>query len=93
MNPDLRPAFGKGVRLRREDDGSAMLLVPEGALALNPTAAAALGHVDGSRSVAQIAALLAQEFDVAEARAHDEVESLFARLIERRFLRAAEDGA
>ncbi len=84
MNQE-HPAFGKGVRLRRESDG-AMLLVPEGALALNATAAAALDLVDGRRSVGEIAALLAQEFDVLPERARAEVEALFARLTERRFV-------
>jgi len=80
-----RPAFGKGVRLRHETAG-AMLLVPEGTLALNATAAAALDLVDGRRCVEEIAALLATEFDVAPERAREEVDALLARLAERRFV-------
>ena len=39
MNPPVRPAFERGVRLRPADDGGAMLLVPEGAVTLNASAA------------------------------------------------------
>ncbi|MGZ3508373.1 MAG: pyrroloquinoline quinone biosynthesis peptide chaperone PqqD [Vulcanimicrobiaceae bacterium] len=86
MNADIRPAFGKGVRLRREPDGSAMLLVPEGALMLNPTAAAALELLDGERSVAEIATQMAVAFDVTEDQAREDVGTLFARLAERRLI-------
>ena len=47
MNAQSRPRFGKGVKLRHEPDGGAMLLVPEGALVLNRSAAVALELVDG----------------------------------------------
>lgn len=81
-----RPALGKGVRLRREDDGSAMLLVPEGALVLNAPAAAALALVDGARTVDEIVTELVGQFDVTHEQARAGVDALFERLSERRLL-------
>lgn len=89
MRPDERPAFGKGVRLRYEDDGGAMLLVPEGALILNPAAIAALALVDGVRTVDDIVAQLVLQFEVGRDRAHADVGELFDRLAERRLLTSA----
>lgn len=63
---DARPTFGKGVRLRHEPDGTAMLLVPEGALLLNPSATAALDLIDGRRTVADIIACLVQRLKLAK---------------------------
>lgn len=87
MNDDSQPRFGKGVKLRREEDGSVMLLVPEGALVLNPTAAAALELVNGKRTFAEIVAEIVEQFEVAPERAGDELRGLFGRLAERGFLR------
>jgi coenzyme PQQ biosynthesis protein PqqD len=81
-----RPAFGKGVRMRREPDGSAMLLVPEGALVLNAAAAATLSLVNGARTVDDIVAALVAQFDVTPEQARADVEALFERLCERRLL-------
>ncbi len=86
MSGVQRPAFGKGVRLRREADGSAMLLVPEGALVLNSAAAAALSLVDGNRTVDDIVAELVSQFAVTEDEARTDVGALFDRLSERRLL-------
>lgn len=85
---DARPTFGKGVRLRHEPDGTAMLLVPEGALLLNPTAAAALDLIDGRRTVADIIACLVQAFEIREDDARADVGSLFDRLVQRQSLRS-----
>jgi coenzyme PQQ biosynthesis protein PqqD len=89
MNSAQRPAFGKGVRLRREDDGTAMLLVPEGALVLNEPAAAALSLVDGARTVDDIVSQLVARYDVTREQAHCDVEALFERLEQRRLLIAS----
>jgi coenzyme PQQ biosynthesis protein PqqD len=89
MKPDDRPALGKGVRLRYEDDGSAMLLVPEGALMLNPAAIAALSLVDGVRTVDDIVAQLVLQFAVGSEQAREDVAELFDRLAERRLLTSA----
>ncbi|HEX3672225.1 MAG TPA: pyrroloquinoline quinone biosynthesis peptide chaperone PqqD [Candidatus Cybelea sp.] len=82
-----RPSFGKGVKLRREADGAAILLVPEAALALNPSAAAALGLVDGAHTVDEIVASVVDQFEVEPAQARDDVTALFDRLAARGFLR------
>ena len=86
MNSVQRPAFGKGVRLRQEPDGSAMLLVPEGALVLNAPAAAALSLVDGERTVDEIVAELVARFDVTQEQVREDVNALFERLSQRRLL-------
>lgn len=87
MNATARPRFGKGVKLRHDSDGSAMLLVPEGALVLNRAAAVALELVDGERTLAQIVDEVADQFDVAPEQACDDLSSLFDRLAERGFVR------
>ena len=86
MNAQTRPAFERGVRLRTESDGSAMLLVPEGAITLNASAAAALALVNGERTLDEIVAALCTRFDVADGRARNDVETLFERLRMRRML-------
>lgn len=86
MMAALRPAFERGVRLRTEGDGSAMLLVPEGAIKLNASAAAALALVDGQRTLDEIVAEICTRFEVSEARARDDVTALFERLQNRRML-------
>lgn len=89
MKPEARPIFGKGVRLRREDDGSAMLLIPEGALVLNPAAIAALALVDGNRTLEDIVTQLVEQFDVTPEQARTDIGALFERLAERRLLSTA----
>jgi pyrroloquinoline quinone biosynthesis protein D len=87
MNTELRPQFGKGVKLRHDRDGSVMLLVPEGALVLNRPAAVALELVDGKRTLAQIVDAIVERFDVEPQRACDDLTILFDRLAERGFVR------
>ena len=89
MSPVQRPRFGKGVKLRRESDGTAMLLIPEGALLLNDSAAAALELVDGRRSVDEIVDAVVERFDVERAQAHADVCELIDRLSERRLIESA----
>jgi pyrroloquinoline quinone biosynthesis protein D len=86
MNPGVRPEFERGVRLRTALDGSSMLLVPEGAIELNASAAAALALVDGNRTLDEIVTRLCARFDVADARARADVSALFERLRLRRML-------
>ncbi len=87
MNPQARPEFGKGVKLRHDPDGSAMLLIPEGALVLNPPAAAALELVDGVRSFGDIVASVEQRFEVSHEQARDDLGALFERLHGRNWVR------
>ncbi|HZV77126.1 MAG TPA: PqqD family peptide modification chaperone [Candidatus Babeliales bacterium] len=86
MNAQSKPRFGKGVKLRREEDGNVMLLVPEGALVLNRPAAVALELVDGNRTLGEIVAAVVERFDVTSKRASEDLCGLFERLAERRFL-------
>jgi pyrroloquinoline quinone biosynthesis protein D len=86
MNPGARPRLGKGIKLRHDGDGSVMLLVPEGALVLNDSAAAALEQVDGEHSLAEIVASVVERFDVSPQLAQDELAELFGRLEERGFV-------
>jgi pyrroloquinoline quinone biosynthesis protein D len=81
-----RPSFAKGVRFRSASDGSAFLLVPEGALTLNGSAAAALELVDGTRTVDEIAAALVDQFDVTQEQARSDVSELLSRLAQRQFV-------
>lgn len=77
--------FGKGVRLR-EEAGGALLLVPEGVLELNATAAAALALVDGRRSLPEIVASVRERFEVSDEEARESLGELFGRLRERGFI-------
>jgi coenzyme PQQ biosynthesis protein PqqD len=86
LKAGVKPVFERGVRLRTEDDGSAMLLIPEGAIKLNASAAAALGLVNGERTLDEIIREICVRFDVADARARDDVTALFERLRLRRML-------
>jgi hypothetical protein len=81
------PRFGKGVKLRRDADGSVMLLVPEGALALNAPAAAALELVNGERTLEEIVDSVIERFDVTPHQAWTDFDDLFERLSERGFVR------
>jgi pyrroloquinoline quinone biosynthesis protein D len=83
MKPTACPRFGKGVKLRRDGNGSTMLLIPEGALVLNASAAAALELVDGTRPLAEIIADVAARFDVSADRAGEDLFELFERLEQR----------
>jgi pyrroloquinoline quinone biosynthesis protein D len=86
MKVDARPHLAKGVKLRHDGDGSVMLLVPEGALVLNDSAAAALELVDGERTLAEIAATVVERFDVSSQDAQKDLVELFERLEERGFV-------
>jgi pyrroloquinoline quinone biosynthesis protein D len=87
VNRQAPLTLGKGVKLRHDRDGGVMLLVPEGALMLNASAAAALELVDGQRTFDDIVAAVVERFDVTADTARGELDELFARLAERGFLR------
>lgn len=81
--------LARGVRLRRETDGEAMLLVPEGIVSLNDTAAAALELADGSRTLEAIVDVLAERFDAGasgDARLAADVRELLEELATRGFV-------
>jgi pyrroloquinoline quinone biosynthesis protein D len=86
VKSQARVRFGKGVRLRRDPDGRAVLLVPEGALFLNTSASATLELLDGKRTLADVATILVERFEVGEEQARNEVSELLERLAERRLV-------
>lgn len=88
MNAQTRLRFAKGVKLRREPDGRAMLLVPEGVLMLNETAAATLELVDGERSIDRIVEAIVERFEVTPVDAYDDVCALLEQLVQRRLIDA-----
>jgi coenzyme PQQ biosynthesis protein PqqD len=59
--------LARGVRFRRDPDGSAMLLVPEGIVSLNETAAVILELLNDARDDDEIIALLAKRYDEPQA--------------------------
>jgi pyrroloquinoline quinone biosynthesis protein D len=82
-DPILRkPRLATGVRLHwdRVRDRQ-VLLYPEGALALNPTAADVLALCDGERTIDEIAAELSARYDGAAVG--DDVETLVAAIADR----------
>jgi coenzyme PQQ biosynthesis protein PqqD len=78
--------LARGVRLRREPDGSTLLLVPEGIVELNEPAAAALELANGSRNTDEIVAALAEQFDDPDGTLRADVLALLADLTERGFV-------
>jgi len=63
-----------------------MLLIPEGALVLNPSAALALELADGKRTLTDIVDAIVERFDVTADRARNDFEALFDRLAQRGFI-------
>jgi coenzyme PQQ biosynthesis protein PqqD len=78
--------LARGVRLRRETGGEAMLLVPEGIVSLNGTAAAALELADGSRTLEAIVDVLAEKFDERGDVLESDVRELLEELASRGFV-------
>ena len=64
-----RPRLVTGARLRYDDVREEhQLLIPEGVVRLNPTAAEVLGLCDGERSLDDIVRELASRYDGADVR-------------------------
>lgn len=87
------PTLARGVRFRRLADGQGVLLIPEGAVKLNPTAAAAVELLDGARSSADIAKELTQRFAGQEGSIAADVEALLRRLARRGWVFFSSPGA
>jgi pyrroloquinoline quinone biosynthesis protein D len=65
-----RPQLATGVRLRWDKVRERhVLLGPEGALALNPTAAAVLELCDGKRTLDDVAGALSEQYGGADVKA------------------------
>ncbi len=85
LSVDSRPGLRPGVKL--VDDpvrGRTALLYPEGVLLLNETAADVLAWCDGQRTVPEVAAALAEEYEGVRP---EDVLELLADLDARRLLR------
>jgi pyrroloquinoline quinone biosynthesis protein D len=77
-----RPRLVTGARLQYDDVREEhVLLIPEGAVRLNPTAAAVLELCDGERSVDEIVGALAARYEGPDLR--DDVLGLVNGLTER----------
>ena len=78
--------LARGVRLQRGAGGEMVLLVPEGIVALNESAAATLELLDGKRDEPAIAELLAERFEADAAVLADDVRSLLEDFRERGYV-------
>ncbi len=77
-----RPRLVTGARLRYDDVREEhVLLVPEGAVRLNPTAAEVLELCDGDRSLDEIVVVLTERYDGADLR--DDVRDLVDGMAEK----------
>jgi pyrroloquinoline quinone biosynthesis protein D len=80
-----RPRLVTGARLRYDEVREEhLLLVPEGAVRLNPTAAEVLELCDGERSLEDIVGVLAARYDGAEVS--EDVRSLVDAMAQRGLL-------
>jgi pyrroloquinoline quinone biosynthesis protein D len=76
-----RPRLADGARLRYDDVREEhLLLVPEGAVRLNESAAHGLELCDGRRSLDEIAAALSQRYSGADVT--DDVRELLGGMVE-----------
>jgi len=80
------PALAPGVRFRRSADGQGALLIPEGVVNLNDSAAAIVELLDGQRTVDEIAALLAERYGIDLAVVRSDIEDLVQRLSQKLWL-------
>ncbi len=84
IDPALRPALLRGVRVRRDEvRGVWALLAPERVLKLDPVAAAVLSELDGERSFGEITAALAAKYDAPEAQIAADASRLILSLTDR----------
>ena len=77
-----RPRLVTGARLRYDEVREEhVLLIPEGAVRLNPTAAEVLGLCDGERSLDDIVGVLSARYDGADL--DDDVHALVDAMAQR----------
>ncbi len=87
MGPSEHPRLANHARLGKDRvTGAAVLLAPETALTLNPTATEVLKLCDGQRSVQEIVKSLADRFDAPEDVLSEDVQQLLDRLVDRGYL-------
>ena len=78
--------LAKGVRFRRMPDGEGVLLIPEGVVNLNASAAAIVELIDGERTPTDIARELRTRFGANEDDIARDVETLLNDLTSRTWL-------
>lgn len=78
--------LARGVRLQNDADGAPVLLIPEGIVTLNVSAAATLELLDGTRDAGTIAELLAKRFEAEPAELTGDVRTLLDDFVERGFV-------
>lgn len=87
LDSDSRPALAPQVRLRDDPvSGEPVLLYPEGFLQLNATSHEILARCDGVRTMGEIVALLAEEYDAAPAELAADVAACLRELQSRNFV-------
>jgi pyrroloquinoline quinone biosynthesis protein D len=85
----ITPTFARGVRFRRTADGKGVLLIPEGVVELNESAAAIIELIDGQRTGDTIARDLSVKCARSEADINDikdDVDAILQRLVARSWL-------
>jgi coenzyme PQQ biosynthesis protein PqqD len=87
------PRFARGVRFRRLDDGSGVLLVPEGVVNLTESASAIAELIDGVRGADAIASTLATTFDAPRERIAADVSELLDAFAKKTWLDRPEQAA
>jgi pyrroloquinoline quinone biosynthesis protein D len=80
------PRFARGVRFRRLDDGTGVLLVPEGVVNLTESAAAIVELIDGERTTEDVAHALAASFEASPERIEADVIELLKRFAEKTWI-------
>ena len=78
--------LARGVRLQTSADGEPVLLIPEGIVSLNVSAAATLELLDGTRDADAIAQLLAERFEAPPSELGSDVRTLLDDFVERGFV-------
>jgi pyrroloquinoline quinone biosynthesis protein D len=87
LTPESRPALAPQVRLRADPvSGEPVLLYPEGFLQLNATFCGILTHCDGVRSIREIVALLAEEYDAGPNELERDIVECLHELLTRNFI-------
>ena len=90
LSANSRPALARHVKLRMDDTRQRwVLLAPERLLTPSETAVAVLQLCDGARSVTDIAAQLAAEFDAPTAAILDDILPVLQDLADKGHITAA----
>ena len=83
--PGSRPRLARGCRISQQEGQESTLLMPEGAMRLNPSGLKILRQCDGQRTFAEIVSTLQGEFAAAAPeRVAEDTAVFLERLQERR---------